>query len=293
VRTLALVFLFLAVTLVPASAYQPLTRTYCEKAKLAWDETANVCAATAQATEPLPAAETAVAGQPLTKTDCKKVGMRWSDGANVCEDSSKSSPVADQLSPATPSVVINIDKANQRMAVFLGGIKLHDWPVSTGLRGYTTPSGTYTATSMNKIWYSKQWDNAPMPHSVFFTKEGHAIHGTYEVKRLGKPASHGCVRLSPDNAATLYGLVAKHGLKNTQVVLAGSTPGGEGKKIANIARAKPHYRQPPRRSFKRGTESYAQFDNLSQGGAGSSDASLVGSKSRSEYRRGQDRKSVV
>ena len=65
-----------------------------------------------------------------------------------------------------------------------------------------TPSGTYTATSMNKIWYSKQWDNAPMPHSIFFMKDGHAIHGSLDVKNLGKPVSHGCVRISPENAAT-------------------------------------------------------------------------------------------
>ena len=94
---------------------------------------------------------------------------------------------------------------------------------------------------MNKIWYSRQWDNAPMPHALFFTRDGHAIHGTLEVKRLGKPASHGCVRLSPKNAATLYALVEKTGLKNTQVVLAGSTPGGEGK-VANSTRGKSSYR---------------------------------------------------
>ncbi len=89
---------------------------------------------------------------------------------------------------------------------------------------------------MNKIWYSKQWDNAPMPHAVFFTKEGHAIHGTNEVKRLGKPASHGCVRLSPQNAATLFAMVGENGLENTQVVLVGLTPGGESK-VASSARA--------------------------------------------------------
>jgi hypothetical protein len=93
---------------------------------------------------------------------------------------------------------------------------------------------------MNKIWYSKQWDNAPMPHAVFFTPDGHAIHGTLDVKHLGKPASHGCVRLSPKNAAKLYALVEKTGLKNTQVVLAGSTPGGEGT-VANKTRAKSRY----------------------------------------------------
>jgi len=115
----------------------------------------------------------------------------------------------------------------RRLLGELDGVEEHRWPVSTGAYGYTTPSGSYTATSMNEIWYSKQWDNAPMPHSIFFTKKGHAIHGSKEVKKLGKPASHGCVRLSPKNAKTLFTLVKANGLENTQVVLAGETPGGE------------------------------------------------------------------
>ena len=80
------------------------------------------------------------------------------------------------------------------------GYRQFDWPVSTGKRGHSTPSGTFTPTSMNEIWYSKQWDNAPMPHAIFFMKDGHAIHGSYEVKHLGKPVSHGCVRIAPQNA---------------------------------------------------------------------------------------------
>ena len=124
-------------------------------------------------------------------------------------------------------VLISINKANQEMTVSLDGIEKYHWPVSTGRAGYSTPSGTYTATSMNEIWYSKQWDNSPMPHSIFFMKDGHAIHGSYEVKNLGKPASHGCVRISPENAATLYALVKENGLDNTQIVLTGVTPGGE------------------------------------------------------------------
>ena len=87
---------------------------------------------------------------------------------------------------------------------------------------------------MNKVWYSKEWDNAPMPHAIFFMKDGHAIHGSYEVKHLGKAVSHGCVRISPQNAATLYTLVEKTGLKNTQVVLAGDTPGGESKVAKSV-----------------------------------------------------------
>ena len=125
------------------------------------------------------------------------------------------------------AVLVNIDKTTQKMTVFLNGVGTYEWPVSTGRAGYSTPSGTYTASSMNKIWYSKQWDNAPMPHSIFFIKDGHAIHGSFDVKNLGRPVSHGCVRISPKNAATLYALVGENGLQNTQVVVTGVSPGGE------------------------------------------------------------------
>ncbi len=126
-------------------------------------------------------------------------------------------------------IIVNIDKGLQQMTVFVDGIEQHNWPISTGKRGYSTPSGTYTASSMNEIWYSKEWDNAPMYNAVFFTKKGHAIHGTDEEKNLGKPASHGCVRVSRENAKTLFALVDANGLSNTQVVLTGVTPGGEAK----------------------------------------------------------------
>jgi lipoprotein-anchoring transpeptidase ErfK/SrfK len=136
----------------------------------------------------------------------------------------QTNPAANRTGSA---ILINIDKARQRMTVFLDGIQKYEWPVSSGRAGYSTPSGTYTATSMNEIWYSKEWDNSPMPHSIFFMKDGHAIHGSYEVKTLGKPVSHGCVRISPENATILYTLVKANGLANTQVVLTGVTPGGE------------------------------------------------------------------
>src|SRR3974390_2901055 len=128
---------------------------------------------------------------------------------------------------AGPAVLINIDKTNQKMTVFLDGVETYDWPVSTGRAGYSTPSGTYTATSMNEVWYSKEWDNSPMPHSIFFMKDGHAIHGSFDVRNRGQPVSHGCVRISPKNAATLYALVQEKGLEHTQVVVTGVSPGGE------------------------------------------------------------------
>jgi lipoprotein-anchoring transpeptidase ErfK/SrfK len=158
-------------------------------------------------------------------------------GSNAATPTTESNSTAEQAeskpesTPGTKktgsAVLINIDKTKQKMTVFIDGIEKYDWPVSTGRAGYSTPSGTYTTTSMNEIWYSKQWDNSPMPHSIFFIKDGHAIHGSYEVKNLGKPVSHGCVRISPENATTLYALVKENGLENTQVVLTGVTPGGE------------------------------------------------------------------
>jgi hypothetical protein len=220
---------------------------------LPWDENGNVCTASVEA---------ANLGQPLTRSHCEQAGMSWDDGANVCTQSAKEAhdqPLSTEVSP----LLINIDKATQTMTVVLNGEKLYEWPVSTGLRGYSTPAGTYTASSMNKIWYSKEWDNAPMPHAVFFTEEGHAIHGTYEVKRLGKPASHGCVRIAPKNAAALYDLVAKTGLQHTQVVLTGTTPGGEGK-LVRVAKAKSTVAKSKAtdgrasRSFKRRNNAYAE-----------------------------------
>ena len=133
------------------------------------------------------------------------------------------------------SILIAIDKTTQKMSVFIDGTKKYDWRVSTGRPGYSTPSGTYTATSMNEVWYSKEWDNAPMPHAIFFMTDGHAVHGSYEVKSLGKPVSHGCVRLAPQNASIPYAMVGKNGLKNTQVVLTGVTPGGESKVASRAA----------------------------------------------------------
>src|SRR5918911_403648 len=125
---------------------------------------------------------------------------------------------------ASAGVLIRIDKSAQQMSVSVDGVKTYSWPVSTGRAGHATPSGSYTPFRLEEDHYSKEWDDAPMPHSIFFTPQGHAIHGSYETKRLGTPASHGCVRLSPKNAATLFELVKEEGLRNTKVVLSGEAP---------------------------------------------------------------------
>ena len=123
---------------------------------------------------------------------------------------------------APAALLIKVDKSAQILTVTRDGQTLHTWPVSTGKTGYATPSGSFTTFRMEAEHFSKEWDDAPMPHSVFFTKQGHAIHGSFDTKRLGSPASHGCVRLAPANAAKLYSLVQQEGLPNTQVVLTGS-----------------------------------------------------------------------
>jgi len=143
--------------------------------------------------------------------------------------------------PSEPKVIITVDKSAQEMTVWVDGVEKYTWPVSTGRPGYATPSGSYTPGSMNKIWYSKQWDNAPMPNAIFFTKKGHAIHGTNEVKNLGKAASHGCVRLAPKNAQTLFNLVKETGLDRTEVVLTGATPGGDYQTAHPAQPAYPNY----------------------------------------------------
>jgi hypothetical protein len=123
---------------------------------------------------------------------------------------------------AAASILITVDKTSQRMTVVVDGVQRFVWPVSTGRSGYATPSGNYTAFRMEEEHYSKEFDDAPMPHSIFFTKLGHAIHGTLEARRLGSAASHGCVRLSTANAARLYALVEQQGLPNTKVVITGT-----------------------------------------------------------------------
>jgi len=126
------------------------------------------------------------------------------------------------IGTAQAEILITIDKSAQRMTVARDGEAFYTWPVSTGRSGYATPSGSYTAFRMEADHYSKEWDEAPMPHSIFFTKIGHAIHGSYDTKKLGTPASHGCVRLSPAHAATLFAMVQQDGVTNTKVVLTGS-----------------------------------------------------------------------
>ncbi|MFO0989220.1 MAG: L,D-transpeptidase [Alphaproteobacteria bacterium] len=113
--------------------------------------------------------------------------------------------------PEHGRVVIQIDKSTQRMTVFVDGEKRHVFKVSTGKQGHATPSGSFRVLLMKEMHYSRKYDNAPMPNSLFFTNNGHAIHATGAVRNLGRPASHGCVRLAPRDAKALYDLVERSG----------------------------------------------------------------------------------
>jgi len=126
--------------------------------------------------------------------------------------------------PARANVMIIIDKSAQKMTVTVDGEDRYTWQVSTGRPGYDTPSGEFQPFRMERDHFSREWDDAPMPNSVFFTQIGHAIHGTFDFRNLGKPASHGCVRLSTENAAKLFALVKEEGVFNTRVRLTGETP---------------------------------------------------------------------
>jgi lipoprotein-anchoring transpeptidase ErfK/SrfK len=118
--------------------------------------------------------------------------------------------------PAEAGVVARISLSNQRMDVFVNGSPRYSWPVSTARRGYRTPTGTFRPQAL-AVWHrSTIYSGSPMPHSIFF-HGGYAIHGSYETKYLGRPVSHGCVRLHPANAAALYSLVRQYGSGNTVI----------------------------------------------------------------------------
>ena len=119
--------------------------------------------------------------------------------------------------PALAEVVVTIDKSSQRMSVSVNGAPRHSWAISTGTGG-GPPSGVYRPQRFERSWYSRKFGRAPMPHSIFF-HEGYAIHGTTHVSRLGRRASHGCMRLHPSNAAALFAIVRNGGAGRTRIVV--------------------------------------------------------------------------
>ncbi|MGZ4853129.1 MAG: L,D-transpeptidase, partial [Halobacteriota archaeon] len=115
-------------------------------------------------------------------------------------------------------ITVRIELSRQTMTVDVDGAHYATWAVSTARPGYRTPIGDYRPYVLDRMHYSKLYDWTPMPYSIFFYG-GYAIHGTTEVRNLGRPVSHGCVRLRPDNAKVLFDLVARQGLQNTLILI--------------------------------------------------------------------------
>ena len=126
------------------------------------------------------------------------------------------------LACAQAGVVVTVDKTAQRLSVSVDGMPRYQWPVSTARMGYHTPNGSYRPERLARTWFSSKYDWSPMPYSIFF-HGGYAIHGSYEISRLGRPASHGCIRLHPANAAVLFALVKTH-QGQTRIVVTGERP---------------------------------------------------------------------
>ena len=140
---------------------------------------------------------------------------------------------------AQATVRIHIDLSTQSMRVTSAEGAQYDWPVSTGRPGYRTPTGAYRPQRMYVMTHSAKYENAPMPHAIFF-RGGYAIHGSYETSRLGRPASHGCVRLAPGNAAILYQMVRREG---AAILITGVAPGRERPREGQrLAHRRPAYR---------------------------------------------------
>lgn len=119
---------------------------------------------------------------------------------------------------AAASLTANVSLSSQTMTVVHRGKVIGRWPVSTARRGKVTPTGSWSAKWTSRNHRSSRYNNAPMPYSVFYNGN-YAVHGTYQTGKLGRPASAGCVRLSPANAAKFYSLAKSVGLSNTRITV--------------------------------------------------------------------------
>ena len=156
------------------------------------------------------------------------------------------------LARAEAGIVVTVDKSAQRLSVSVDGFHRYEWPVSTARWGYRTPNGSYRPERLERKWFSRKYDWSPMPYSIFFDG-GYAIHGSYEISRLGSPASHGCIRLHPQHAAVLFSLVQQH-LHDTRIVVTGERPEREVRVRQTVEhtarRQKPYRTRQVRRGFE-------------------------------------------
>ncbi|MDB5572232.1 MAG: L,D-transpeptidase [Hyphomicrobiales bacterium] len=142
------------------------------------------------------------------------------------------------VASANAEVSVRIDLSAQRMQVANDKGETFNWAISSGRAGFHTPRGEFRPYSLQRMHYSRKYHMSPMPHSIFF-KGGYAIHGTGSVRQLGQPASHGCIRLAPGNAAKLFAMVQKEGAR---IAITGSpnqnVAARSGKSSLKVAQAK-------------------------------------------------------
>ncbi|CAN1722234.1 L,D-transpeptidase [Hyphomicrobium sp. 1Nfss2.1] len=180
----------------------------------------------------------------------------------AAEEAANGSEEGAALEPPEPTLFARIDLASQTMTVSDKNGEIARWKISSARGGYKTPTGTYTPHYTARMHYSKQYHNSPMPYSVFFNR-GVAVHGTNDLRNLGRPASHGCVRSHPKNAKVFYDLVQKHGKQMTRVTVVGQPPYSPAvaeRPRRRVAKPKPTfqpfgglfgYSQPPKKAKKK------------------------------------------
>jgi lipoprotein-anchoring transpeptidase ErfK/SrfK len=216
---------------------------------IALAETPAVVSADKTASQAQAAGSSAAAGDAFT-TDTSKpyIAVAATEGAESLSDPAAAAPPVGETAEAepakpvvepepSPTLTVNIDLALQQMVVSENGQAKYTWPISSGTAEFPTPRGTFRPQWSAKMWYSRKYDMAPMPHAVFI-HGGVAVHATQHISRLGSPASHGCIRLAPGNARTFYNLVHRHGYKATRVAIHG-TPKFRAPAIASRQTVKP------------------------------------------------------
>ena len=181
-----------------------------------------------------PVSESPASAQSDSESQTPSTGTAGSETETQSQEAPASSSPAKPEAPASttetqkaapPAILIVVNKPTQTMTVTVEGHVRYRWRVSTGATQYSTPAGSYTPFRMEPMHYSREWDNAGMPHAIFFTRRGHSIHGS-DNPGLGTAVSHGCVRLTLSHAATLYQLVGSVGMAKTKVVVSGLDPPG-------------------------------------------------------------------
>lgn len=216
-----------------AAPQAPVTPTIIAKA----EEPAAPAAETPAAAGGAPASEAAPAAEPApaeTTAPAAPTAAETPAAEPQKSENEKSAAVEPEkpAAPPQPTMTANIDLTSQTITIAENGVVQHTWAISSGTRSHATPRGTFRPQWTAKMWYSRKYDNAPMPHAVFI-HGGVAIHATYATGMLGRPASHGCIRLHPKNAKTFYNLVQRHGLKNVRVTIQGTPNWGAEPQVAS------------------------------------------------------------